>query len=370
MRRITIISCAWAVLAAASPPQFAAEVDELPRVVQEMVAPPFVPEHEQLVTGGSKVVQVRLVIEEKKIEIDDEETEVWAMTFGGTIPGPLIVVHQDDYVEVTLVNPSANNMIHNIDFHAATGALGGAEFTKVGPGEEATIRFKATRPGVFVYICCAPGGVQGCSAPGGVMTPWHVISGMNGAIMVLPRDGLKDQNRNPVRYDRAYFIGEQDFYVYREPSGEYRTYETAVHALNDIVNTMLGQNPSHVVFNGAADALVGRNALKAKVGETVLIIHAQANRDTRPRLIGGHADFVWPYGSFNNPPSTDVETWFLPGGSAGAMVYTFKQPGLYAYVNHNLIESSLKGAVAQIKVEGDWDDDLMQQVKPPGPISK
>ncbi len=121
------------------------------------------------------------------------------------------------------------------------------------------IRFKATRPGVFVYICCAPGGVQGCSAPGGVMTPWHVISGTNGAIMVLPRDGLKDQNRNPIRYDRAYFIGEQDFYVYREPSGEYRTYGTAVNALRDIVDSMLGQNPSHVVFNGAAPCAADRS---------------------------------------------------------------------------------------------------------------
>ena len=27
------------------------------------------------------------------------------MTFNGSVPGPLMVVHQDDYVELTLVNP-------------------------------------------------------------------------------------------------------------------------------------------------------------------------------------------------------------------------------------------------------------------------
>ena len=57
-----------------------------------------------------------------------------------------------------------------------------------------------------------------------------------------------------------------------------------------------------------------------------------------------------------------------PGGSATAMLYTFKQPGLYAYLNHNLIEAFLLGAAAHVQVEGTWNDDLMKQVKQPGPI--
>ena len=40
--------------------------------------------------------------------------------------------------------------------------------------------------------------------------------------------------------------------------------------------------PTHVVFNGKVGALTGKNALTAKVGETVLIVHSQANRDTPP----------------------------------------------------------------------------------------
>ncbi len=104
------------------------------------------------------------------------------MTFNGSMPGPLMVVHEGDYVEVTLVNPETNQMPHNIDFHSATGALGGAELTLVNPGEQVVLRWKATRTGTFVYHC----------APGGPMIPWHVVSGMNGAVMVLPRDGLND----------------------------------------------------------------------------------------------------------------------------------------------------------------------------------
>ncbi len=333
----------------------ALNVGRLERVTQTLVPPPFLPAHDQIASGAPKVVQVRLVIEEKTMVLDDEGTEVMAMTFNGSVPGPMIVVHQGDYVELTLENPASNSLAHNIDFHAATGAMGGGELTLVQPGEKTTLRFRATKPGVFVYHC----------APGGIMIPWHVVSGMNGAIMVLPRDGLKDQRGNPVHYDRAYFIGEQDFYVPTDEEGNFKRYEDHFDSFDDTLQRMKTLTPSHVVFNGRAGALTGDNAMTAKVGETVLLIHAQANRDTRPHLIGGHGDLVWETGSFDDAPATNLETWFIRGGSAGAALYTFRQPGLYAYVNHNLIEAIALGAAAHIQVEGQWNNDLMTQVVAP-----
>jgi nitrite reductase (NO-forming) len=334
------------------------EIGALSRVTQEMVGPPFLPKHDQVATGDPKVVEVRFEIEEKKMIVDDDDTEIWALTFNGSVPGPMIVVHEGDYIELTLVNPESSLMEHNIDFHASTGALGGGELTLVSPGEEVIFRFKATKPGVFVYHC----------APGGVMIPYHVTHGMNGAIMVLPRDGLKDKDGKSIRYDRAYYIGEQDYYIAKDEDDEYLTYETAGEDFADYLEVSATLTPSHIVFNGAVGALTGDNALKANVGETVLIIHAQANRDTRPHLIGGHGDHVWSTGSFADAPQTGLETWFIAGGAAGAAVYTFRQPGLYAYVNHNLIEALQKGAAAHFHVEGEWDDDLMTQIKKPSPI--
>ena len=334
------------------------EIGALSRVTQEMVGPPFLPKHDQVATGDPKVVEVRFEIEEKKMIVDDDDTEIWALTFNGSVPGPMIVVHEGDYIELTLVNPESSLMEHNIDFHASTGALGGGELTLVSPGEEVIFRFKATKPGVFVYHC----------APGGVMIPYHVTHGMNGAIMVLPRDGLKDKDGKSIRYDRAYYIGEQDYYIAKDEDDEYLTYETPGEDFADYLDVSATLTPSHIVFNGAVGALTGDNALKANVGETVLIIHAQANRDTRPHLIGGHGDHVWSTGSFADAPQTGLETWFIAGGAAGAAVYTFRQPGLYAYVNHNLIEAFQKGAAAHFHVEGEWDDDLMTQIKKPSPI--
>lgn len=331
----------------------------LERVTQTLVSPPFLPEHEQVATGVPKVVQVRLIVEEKLIEVEPGGAKIWAMTYNGTIPGPAIVVHQYDYVEITLVNPATNTLQHNIDLHAATGALGGGELTLVNPGEEATFRFQATKAGVFIYHC----------APGGVMIPLHVVSGMNGVIVVLPRDGLKDAKGELVTYDKAYFIGEQDYYIPKDEDGAYKEYDSPAAGLGDMLEVMRTLTPSHVVFNGSVGALTGDSALTADVGDRVLFIHSQANRDSRPHLIGGHGDFVWEGGSLGDKPATDLETWFVAGGSATAMLYEFKQPGLYVYLNHNLIEAVLLGAAAHINVEGEWDNNLMEQISSPRPIN-
>lgn len=76
MTKNTLAALACAIFAAAPTSSIAVEVDDLPRVVQTLVPPPFVPEHDQLVSGGPKVVLVRLVIEEKRIEIDTDPSTI------------------------------------------------------------------------------------------------------------------------------------------------------------------------------------------------------------------------------------------------------------------------------------------------------
>lgn len=335
----------------------ATDVAKLPRVKPKLVDPPFVHAHEQIATSGPRLVEFEMTIREKKIVIDDAGTETFAFTFNGTVPGPLMVVHEGDYVELTLINAETNELMHNIDFHSATGALGGGALTEVSPGERVVLRWKATRPGVFVYHCAPEG-----------MVPWHVTAGMNGAIMVLPREGLKDHQGKPLKYDRVYYVGEQDFYIPRDESGNFKRYASAGESHEDVRKAMRTLTPTHVVFNGKVGGLTGKNAMTSKVGETVLIVHSQANRDTRPHLIGGHGDYVWATGKFRNPPERDLETWFIPGGCAGAALYTFLQPGIYAYVNHNLIEAFELGAAAHFKVEGEWNNDLMKQIYAPAGI--
>lgn len=337
--------------------KFEGNGDNLERITQVMVPPPMLPKFEQVDKVGPRIVQVTFVVEEKKMEVAPGDS-IWAFTFNGTVPGPMIVVHQNDFIELTLKNPSTNTQIHNIDFHASTGAMGGGDISLVNPGQEVTFRFRATKSGVFVYHC----------APGGVMVPIHVVSGMNGAIMVLPREGLKDENGNLVTFDKAYYIAEQDYYLPKDKDGKIKNIATPQQSIQELSESIKTLMPTNIVFNGTQGALLGKSALTANVGDKVLLITSQANRDTRFHLIGGHADLYWLGGKFNNKPYTDFETWAVPAGSAAAVMYKFRQPGTYAFLNHNLIEAFDYGAVAQIKVTGNWDSSLMKQIQKPMPI--
>lgn len=326
-------------------------------VKQKLVVPPLVPAHSLKSPKKPRLVKVEMTIEEKEIEVEPG-VFMWAFTFNGSVPGPAIVVHQNDYVELTLKNPKTNFLVHNIDFHGSTGALGGGELTHVAPGEEVVLRFKAIKAGVFVYHC----------APGGAMIPWHVVHGMNGALVVIPKDGLKDKNGKQISYDKAFYIGEQDFYLPKDKDGNYKRYTGPAESYADDKEVMDGLIPTHVVFGQSKGQLTGDNAMTAKVGETVMLYHSQANRQSYPHLIGGHGEYVWERGNLADAPAQDLETWGIAAGSAGAAMYTFKQPGTYVYLSHNLIEAIDLGAVSQIKVDGKWNNDLMEQVKAPAPM--
>ncbi|HSD64753.1 MAG TPA: copper-containing nitrite reductase [Ignavibacteriaceae bacterium] len=326
-------------------------VDKLKHVTEQLVAPPFLPQFNQVASDEPEVIQVKLIIKEMKKEIAPG-VFTWALTYDGTVPAPIIVAHQYDYVEVTLVNLPTNTLVHNIDFHAATGGMGGGDFTVVAPGQQVTFRFRAIKAGVFVYHC----------APGGIMVPLHVVSGMNGAIMILPREGLKDENGNPVKFDKAFYIAQQDYYLPKDKNGNFKEYPSPAAGFGDLMESIKTLIPSHIVFNGSVGALTGVNALKVNVGEKVLFITSSANKDTRIHIIGGHADLYWPGGAFANKPLADFETWPVPGGSAVAVIYEFREPGTSLIVDHNLIEAFSFGAFAQIDIKGKWNDDLLKVI--------
>src|SRR5437870_4035377 len=104
-RRTTMMGAALAALVFAVPAlaQSPAADLKLPRQKVDLVAPPFVHPHEQATRQVPKIVEFTMKIVEKEVVIDEQGTKFQAMTFNGSMPGPMMIVHQGDYVELTLI---------------------------------------------------------------------------------------------------------------------------------------------------------------------------------------------------------------------------------------------------------------------------
>jgi len=87
------MGAAIAALMMAAPAAFADDL-KLPRERVKLVAPPFVHPHEQATKAGPKIVQFRLTVQEKEVVIDDAGTKMWAMTYNGSMPGPMMVLQK------------------------------------------------------------------------------------------------------------------------------------------------------------------------------------------------------------------------------------------------------------------------------------
>jgi nitrite reductase (NO-forming) len=281
---------------------------------------------------------VKVDLETRKVTAlmnDGVAYEYW--TFNGTVPGPMIRVRQGDAVELTLRNAPDFGLTHSIDLHAVLGPGGGATYTQIPPGEDATFRFQAMRPGVYVYHCATP------------MVSMHIASGMYGLIVVEPPGGLK-------KVDHEFYVMQGDFYVQGD---------RGLLGLRQFDMTkMLAEQPDFVVFNGHMGALIGDGALRAKVGESVRIFFGVGgpNLTSSFHVIGEIFDRVLTEGSLSSEPTTDVQTTNVPAGGSTVVEFTPMVPGTYTLVDHSP-QRLEKGGAGQLIVEGPDNPDVLQVIK-------
>ncbi len=122
--------------------------ENLARVPAPEVAPPV---------NRKKPALVRVTLEAKTVTgllADGVGYQYW--TYNGTVPGPMIRVRQGDTVELTLKNSPESPVSHSIDSHGVLGPGGGGKVTQTPPGATSIFRFKAMKPGVFIYHCATP----------------------------------------------------------------------------------------------------------------------------------------------------------------------------------------------------------------------
>lgn len=250
-------------------------------------------------------------------------------TFGGSVPGKFIRIRQNDEVQFHLRNHPDSKMPHNIDLHAVTGAGGGAEASFTAPGHESVFSFKALNPGLYVYHCA--------TAPVGM----HIANGMYGLILVEPIGGMA-----PV--DREFYIMQSDFYT----KGRYG--EEGLQPFD--MDKAIREEPDYVVFNGRVGALVGDNAIKANVGETVRLYvgNGGPNLVSSFHVIGEIFDAVYQEGG-TLVSQKNVQTTLVPAGGSAITEFKLDVPGTLILVDHSIFRAFNKGAIGMLKAEGPED---------------
>jgi nitrite reductase (NO-forming) len=301
-----------------------AELAPLPAVE---AAPPVSRRHPDL---------VRVELEAKPVTaLINEGVAYTYWTFNGTVPGPMIRVRQGDTVELTLKNSLASPVTHSIDSHGVTGPGGGAKVTQTPPGGRSRFRFKALKPGAYVYHCASP------------MIPHHISRGMYGLMVVEPAQGWP-------KVDREYYVMQGDFYLTGDPT------KPGLHELD--AGKLTAEHPDYVLFNGGVGALSKENALKANVGETVRIFFGLGGPNTTSsfHVIGEIFDRVNPEAGAEFV--RDVQTTLVPAGGAAIVEFKLDVPGSYILVDHSLGRLQ-KGAAGFLTVEGEPNSDVFQPLE-------
>ena len=280
-----------------------------------------------------QVVKVALETIERMGDLADGTTyRYW--TFNGQVPGPFVRVRVGDTVEVSLKNHEDSWLQHNVDFHAVTGPGGGGVATVADPGVTKGFTFKALNPGLYVYHCAVPVAAQ------------HIANGMYGLILVEPEGGLP-----PV--DHEYYVMQGEIYT-NEAFG-------TKGELTESYDKLMNEMPEYYVFNGAAGALSGDNALHAKVGETVRIYFGVGgpNKTSSFHVIGEIFDHAYDLASLTSAPLTNVQTVTVPPGGAAAVDFRVQVPGTYVLVDHALSRAA-RGLVGQLVVEGEEQPEIFK----------
>jgi len=264
---------------------------------------------------GSRL-QLHWHTREVPLRISDDLV-VAAWTFEGDIPGPVVHCRVGDTVEFTLTNDS--DIPHSMDFHAAQ-INPMVAFKSVLKGQSHTFTFKPKYAGAFLYHC----------GTGPVLM--HIGSGMFGAIIVSPREGM------PPAKD---FVLVQNEYYLAEAASGLRASD---------YKKMLSTFPDIVAFNGRPNQYM-KDPIKVKVGDRVRFWVASAgpSHPCNFHIVGEQFDTVY-LGAPPNSPLRGVQTFTVPPG--GGMVFELlcDVAGEFPFVNHGFGHGQI-GAIGFLVVE-------------------
>jgi len=305
-------------------------------------------EYQNRAEGNEPITkEIHFQIREVNAELVEGTTrELW--TFNGKIPGPMIRAKVGDTIDFHLHNPENNRFPHNVDFHAVTGPGGGAEALDVLPGATSNVQARMLQPGIYIYHCAFP------------PIPNHIEHGMYGLIVVEPREGLPEM-------DHEYYMVQNEFYTELGGGQSAGRTKNAGHLSPSAKYGML-EEPTYVVFNGRPGSIVEDRAL-GTVGQPIetgdnarlFVGNIGPTLVSSFHVIGEIFDRVYVDGSFDLV-NENVQSTAIPAGGAVGVEMNFEVPGTYVPVDHAIYRTQ-KGALGQIKVQGEENEDVFRPIK-------
>jgi nitrite reductase (NO-forming) len=172
----------------------------------------------------------------------------------------------------------------------------------------------------------------------------HIANGMYGLIYVEPKEGLP-------KVDKEFYICQGDFYTV----GKYG--ETGLQSFD--MDKAIREEPDYVLFNGSVGANAGPNAMKAKVGEKIRLFvgNGGPNLVSSFHVIGEIFDKLYMEGG-TKLINENVQTTIVPAGGSAIVEFTAEVASTLNLVDHSIFRTFNKGALAQIKVEGELNKNI------------
>jgi nitrite reductase (NO-forming) len=215
----------------------------------------------------------------------------------------MLRVRAGDEVEFHLNNHPSSKMPHNIDLHAVTGPGGGAARRSRRRG---TVRSSRSRHSIRASTSIiAPPRPWACTSP----------TGCTASFSLSRRKGCR-------QVDREFYVLQSEFYT----TGRHG--ETGLQPFD--MQKAIHEDPEYVVFNGSVGALVGDNALKAKVGENVRMFvgNGGPNLVSSFHVIGEIFDNVHTEGG-TLANQRNVQTTLVPAGGSAIVDMKLDVPGTF-----------------------------------------
>lgn len=272
----------------------------------------------------NKTVNLTYIAVQKNLTLPDG-TKFSALTWNGTIPGPVVRLMQGDTVHMKIINPTGNTLIHSLDTHAAT-ISAVPNFGPINPGQSKNWTFVASQPGVFKLHC------EG----NGVLTmDQHVFSGMVTTIIVDPKNGYTGYEgingvtgANQTVSPKAKEVVLQFSEYYLDNQGNY---DSKAMFLHNVTKAWINGIPFG--YDPIVTKTPNATALHFKVGDHVrFFVINHGDWPVNFHIVGEMLDRVTDGGVV---AGYGKQTYMIGGSNDAIIDVVFDAPGAYAIVNHD-----------------------------------